>query len=134
MPSPRPLDGVRVLDLSQIVAGPACTRVLADLGADVIKVESRDGDLSRTVPPFVDGLGVLYTQLNAGKRSVCVDIRSDAGADLVTRLAERADVLVENYRPGALAGHGLGYDALSARHPQLIYVSISGFGQEGRWA
>jgi CoA:oxalate CoA-transferase len=131
---PSPLDGVRVLDLSQIVAGPACTRVLADLGADVIKIESPNGDLSRSVPPFVDGMGALYAQLNAGKRSVCVDIRTSEGAEIVTRLAERCDIFVENYRPGALAGRGLGYDVLADRNPRLIYLSISGFGQEGPWA
>ncbi len=134
MSTPGPLDGVRVLDLSQIVAGPACTRVLADLGADVIKVESPNGDLSRTVPPFVEGIGALYAQLNAGKRSVCVDIRAPEGAELVARLAERSDVFVENYRPGALDGRGLGYDALATRNPRLVYLSISGFGQDGPWA
>src|SRR5262245_20672297 len=134
MQLPRPLDGIRVLDLSQIVAGPACTRVLADLGADVIKVESPNGDMSRTVPPFVEGVGALFAQLNAGKRNVSIDIRQDEGAQLVGHLAERSDVLVENYRPGALARHGLGYDTLAARQPRLIYVSISGFGQDGPWA
>ncbi len=134
MALPGPLDGVRVLDLSQIVAGPACTRVLADLGADVIKIESPNGDLSRTVPPFVEGVGALFAQLNAGKQSVCIDIRTPEGTDLVLRLAERSDIFVENYRPGALDGRGLGYDALAVRNPRLVYLSISGFGQEGPWA
>ena len=87
MPLPRPLEGVRVLDLSQIIAGPACGRVLADLGAEVVKIESPAGDLSRTVPPIVDGIGALYAQMNAGKRHLCVDIRTAAGAELVARLA-----------------------------------------------
>ena len=134
MTPPRPLDGVRVLDLSQIVAGPVCTRVLADLGADVIKVEAPTGDLSRTVPPAVDGVGALFAQLNAGKRSTCIDIRTSGGAELVAALAEHSDVLVENYRPGALSGRGLGYTELAVRQPRLIYLSISGFGQEGPWA
>src|SRR5215218_10111353 len=129
-----PLDGVRVLDLSQIVAGPACTRVLADLGADVVKIESPTGDLSRSVPPAVDGIGALFAQLNAGKRSVCIDIRRADGVALVARLVECGDVLVENYRPGALEGRGLGYEALAARNPRLVYLSISGFGQDGPWA
>src|ERR1700722_12491619 len=134
MPLPRPLEGVRVLDLSQIIAGPACSRVLADLGADVVKIESPAGDLCRTVPPIIDGIGALYAQMNAGKRHLCVDIRSPGGAELVARLAERSDVLVENFRPGALRARGLGYEALAARNPRLIYLSISGFGQQGVWS
>ena len=123
-----------MLDLSQIIAGPTCGRVLADLGADVIKVEAPTGDLCRTVPPEVDGIGALYAQLNAGKRHVAVDIRAERGAELVASLAEHADVLLENFRPGALAGRGLGYDVLAARNPRLVYLSISGFGQDGVWA
>lgn len=134
MSLPRPLEGVVVLDLSQIIAGPTCGRVLADLGADVIKVEAPTGDLCRIVPPEIDGIGALYAQLNAGKRHVAVDIRTDRGAALVASLAERADVLLENFRPGALAGRGLGYDALAARNPRLVYLSISGFGQDGVWS
>ena len=134
MPLPRPLEGVRVVDLSQIIAGPACGRVLADLGAEVIKIESPAGDLSRTVPPIVDGIGALYAQMNAGKRHVCADIRTSAGADLVARLAEKSDVLIENFRPGVLTGRGLGYEALAARNPRLVYLSISGFGQTGVWS
>jgi len=130
---PRPLEGVRVVDLTQIVAGPACGRMLADLGAEVIKVESPAGDLSRGVPPAIEGIGVLYAQFNAGKRHVCIDIRTEGGPELVARLAERSDVLIENFRPGALRQRGLGYDAVSARNPRLIYLSISGFGQDGPW-
>jgi CoA:oxalate CoA-transferase len=134
MTLPRPLEGVRVLDVSQIIAGPACGRVLADLGADVVKIESPAGDLSRTVPPIVNGIGALYAQMNAGKRHLCVDIRSSEGSELVARLAERSDVLIENFRPGALSARGLGYEALAARNPRLIYLSISGFGQRGVWS
>jgi CoA:oxalate CoA-transferase len=134
MPLPRPLEGVRVLDLSQIIAGPACGRVLADLGAEVVKVESPRGDLCRTVPPIVNGISALYAQMNAGKRHVCADIRAAAGADLVARMAEQCDVLIENFRPGALAGRGLGYTALAERNPRLVYLSISGFGQTGVWS
>jgi crotonobetainyl-CoA:carnitine CoA-transferase CaiB-like acyl-CoA transferase len=134
MMPPRPLEGLRVLDISQIVAGPACGRLVADLGADVIKLESPDGDLARTVPPSVEGVGALYAQFNAGKRHVCIDIRAPEGAELVACLADRCDVLIENFRPGALAGRGLGYDRLAARNPRLIYLSISGFGQDGPWS
>lgn len=134
MPLPRPLEGVRVLDVSQIIAGPACGRVLADLGADVVKVESPAGDLCRTVPPIVEGIGALYAQMNAGKRHLCVDIRSPEGAEILARLAEQSDVLIENFRPGALSGRGLGYEALAVRNPRLIYLSISGFGQQGVWS
>jgi CoA:oxalate CoA-transferase len=134
VPLPHPLEGVRVLDLSQIIAGPACGRMLADLGADVVKVESPRGDLCRTVPPMVNGIGALYAQMNAGKRHVCADIRTPAGADVVARLAAQCDVVIENFRPGVLAGRGLGYVELAARNPRLVYLSISGFGQTGIWS
>ncbi len=133
MPPPGPLDGIRVLDLTQIVAGPLCGRVLADLGADVVKVESPAGDMARGVPPIVDGIGALYAHMNAGKRSVCIDIRAPGGAGLVAGLAEHSDVLLENFRPAALNGRGLGYDQLRVRNPRLVYCSISGFGQDGPW-
>ena len=131
---PGPLDGIRVLDLTQIVAGPICGRVLADLGADVVKVESPSGDLARAVPPVIDGVGALYAHMNAGKRSACIDIRAHGGAELVAGLAERSDVLLENFRPAALNGRGLGYAQLRERNPRLVYCSISGFGQDGPWA
>jgi len=131
VPAPGPLDGIRVLDLTQIVAGPVCGRVLADLGADVVKVESPAGDMARAVPPIVDGVGALYAHMNAGKRSACIDIRAPGGAELVAGLAERSDVLLENFRPAALNGRGLGYDQLRMRNPRLVYCSISGFGSSG---
>ena len=120
-----------VLDLTRIVAGPICGRVLADLGADVIKIEPPEGDLSRRVPPIVDGIGALFAQMNAGKRNVCIDVRAPGGAELVRDLARRADVFIENFRPAALSGRGLGYDTLRADNPGLIYCSITGFGQTG---
>jgi crotonobetainyl-CoA:carnitine CoA-transferase CaiB-like acyl-CoA transferase len=131
MSTPGPLDGIVVLDLTRIVAGPICGRVLADLGADVIKIEPPEGDLSRRVPPMVDGIGALFAQMNAGKRNVCIDIRAPGGAELVRDLARRADVFLENFRPAALSGRGLSYDALRADNPGLIYCSITGFGQTG---
>ena len=120
-----------VLDLTRIVAGPICGRVLADLGADVIKIEPPEGDLSRRVPPIVDGIGALFAQMNAGKRNVCIDVRAPGGAELVRDLARRADVFIENFRPAALSGRGLGYDTLRADNRGLIYCSITGFGQTG---
>jgi CoA:oxalate CoA-transferase len=126
-----PLDGVVVLDLTRIVAGPICGRVLADLGADVIKIEPPEGDISRKVPPIVDGIGALFAQMNAGKRNVCIDIRAPGGAELVADLARRADVFIENFRPAALSGRGLSYDVLRVSNPGLIYCSITGFGQTG---
>ena len=114
----KPLDGVRVLDLTHTLAGPLCTRILADLGADVVKVEGPTGDQVRPFPPVVDGTSAFFHHFNAGKRSVCVDIRDPAGADLVARLATRADVLVENWRPGALARRGLGADVLRVGQPR----------------
>jgi CoA:oxalate CoA-transferase len=129
-----PLAGVRVLDLSQVLAGPVCGRILADLGADVIKIEAPHGDRTREVLPHVNGQSLYYTHANAGKRGVGVDLRTEAGAALVARLAEQADVFIENFRPGVLARRGLGADGLLARNPRLVYCSISGWGQDGPWA
>ena len=132
--STAPLAGVRVLDLSQVIAGPLCGRVLADLGADVIKIESPDGDRTREVLPLVNEQSLYFTHANAGKRGVGVDLRTADGAALVARLAEHADVFIENFRPGVLARRGLGVDDLLARNPKLVYCSISGWGQDGPWA
>lgn len=130
-----PLAGVRVLDLSQIVAGPICGRVLADLGADVVKIEAPKGDGSRLFPPGVGAPrpGPYFSHMNAGKRDACIDVRTDAGAELVARLAEQCDVVLENFRPGVLERRGLGADALMARNPRLVYCSITGFGVDGPW-
>jgi len=138
-PVDAPLAGVRVLDLSQIVAGPICGRVLADLGAEVIKVEAPKGDGSRVFPPTGSSEagatrpGPYFSHMNAGKRDVCIDVRTDDGAALVAQLAERCDVLLENFRPGVLERRGLGADALLARNPRLVYCSITGFGVDGPW-
>ncbi|MFA5885044.1 MAG: CaiB/BaiF CoA-transferase family protein [Acidimicrobiia bacterium] len=135
VPVPRtPLDGVRVLDLSQVVAGPLCGRVLADMGADVVKVEFPNLDRTREVLPEVNGQSLYFTHLNGGKRAIGIDLGTDEGAALVGRLAERVDVLIENFRPGVLARRGLGADDLLARNPRLVYCSISGWGQAGPWA
>jgi len=129
-----PLAGVRVLDMSRVVAGPMCGRLLADLGAEVVKLEPPRGDSSRTVLPRVGEVGVYFAQLNAGKRNISVDLARPEGAELVGRLAGKADVLLENFRPGVLARYGLGPGPLLERHPRLIYCSISGYGQDGPWA
>jgi crotonobetainyl-CoA:carnitine CoA-transferase CaiB-like acyl-CoA transferase len=134
MAEPRPLAGIRVVDLSEVVAGPVVGRMWADLGADVVKVERPSGDTTRIVTPEVDGQSVYFTQLNAGKRNISLDLRDPTAAALVARLAERSDVLIENFRPGVLDKRGLGARALRERNPRLIYCSISGWGQSGPWA
>jgi CoA:oxalate CoA-transferase len=130
----RPLDGTRVLDLSRVLAGPYVGRMLADLGADVVKVEPPEGDVTRKWGRVIAGLSGYYTQQNAGKRNVCIDLRAPGGPELVRELAARADVLVENFRPGVMAQFGLDWPNLSARNPRLVMLSISGFGQDGPMA
>jgi crotonobetainyl-CoA:carnitine CoA-transferase CaiB-like acyl-CoA transferase len=130
-PLARPLEGLRVLDLARVLAGPYVGRMLADLGADVVKVEPPDGDVTRKWGVVRHGLSGYFTQQNVGKRSVCVDLREEGGADLVRKLAAQADVVVENFRPGVLDQYGLGYEALRAVNPKLVMLSISGFGQHG---
>ena len=130
-----PLDGMTVLDATQVMAGPFCTLLLADMGADVIKVEKPDGDDSRRIgPPFIKGESAAYLGINRNKQSVVLDLRTDAGKDAFRRLASKADVVAENYRPGTMARLGLGPDDLRKDHPELIYVSVSGFGQTGPYA
>ena len=142
-PAPGPLTGLRILDLSRILAGPTCTQLFGDLGADVIKVE-RPGagdDTRHWGPPYVrdaDGAdtteSAYYLCANRNKRSVTIDFSKPAGAALVCDLLAHCDVLIENLRVGALAGYGLGYDDLRERFPGLVYCSISGFGQDGPYA
>lgn len=125
------LEGLRVLDLTRVIAGPAATRTLADLGAQVLKVEPPDGDLMRRGVPKIGGVAVGYTQQNAGKKHLSIDLSQEAGQQLVRDLGTHCDVLVENYRPGVAARLGIGYDTMSRLHPQLVYCSISGYGQTG---
>jgi crotonobetainyl-CoA:carnitine CoA-transferase CaiB-like acyl-CoA transferase len=127
----RPLQGIRVLDLSRVLAGPYAGRMLADLGADVVKVEPPEGDVTRKWGKRIAGLSGYYTQQNVGKRNVCIDLRVAGGPELVARLAEHADVLLENFRPGVMERFGLSYAQLSQRNPRLVMVSVSGFGQQG---
>lgn len=124
-------EGVFVLDFTAMIAGPYCTRLLADLGADVVKIEPPQGDHMRLRSPLRDGRSAYFGGLNCGKRSVAVDLGVEAGRRLVQGLAERADVIVENFRPGVMKRLGLDYDRVSARNPRVVYCSISGFGQSG---
>jgi crotonobetainyl-CoA:carnitine CoA-transferase CaiB-like acyl-CoA transferase len=135
-PSSGPLAGVRVLDLSRILSGPFATMIFADLGADVIKLENpRTGDDTREwAPPYQGDQSAYFLSVNRNKRGVAVDLKTERGRDIALRLADGADVLVENFRPGTAGRLGLGYDALTARNPRLIYASISGFGQTGPYA
>lgn len=126
------LDGTRIVDLTSHLSGPFCTMLLADMGADVIKVERKgQGDDSRRMPPFVEGESAVFQQLNRNKRSIELDLKNDKDLDACLRLCDRADVVVENFRPGTASRIGLGYDTLSSRNPRLVYCSISGFGQTG---
>ena len=124
-------EGLRVLDFTTTIAGPHCTRMLADLGADVIKVEAPDGDMMRTRPPLRSGASTYFGQLNAGKRSVVLDLKAARSIDAALRLAATADVLVENYRPGVMRRLGLDYSKLAPENPRLVFCSISGYGQTG---
>lgn len=129
----RPLDGIRVLDLTRVVSGPFCTMQLGDLGAEVIKIERPgEGDDTRTfAPPYQGDQSAYFLSVNRNKQSVTLDLKSPEGAGILWQLIEHSDVLVENFRPGAMERLGFGYDAVRARRPQLIYASISGFGDSG---
>lgn len=129
---PGPLAGVRVIEATTTWAGPMCGCVLADLGADVVKVEIPGGEVVRRLPPLLGGaVSFAHATVNRNKRSVTLDLRKPEGRDLFLRLAESADVVVENFRPGTLARWGVGYDDVRAVKPDVVYVSISGFGQFG---
>ncbi|MSQ40693.1 MAG: CoA transferase [Dehalococcoidia bacterium] len=132
---PGPLEGMRVLDLSWVLSGPYATMVLADLGAEVIKVERPFyGDRARGTAPFMDGHSSYFMSVNRGKKSVTIDLTQPKGKDLILRLVERVDVLVENFTAGTMADLGLDYPVLQQRNPRLIYAAISGFGQTGPYA
>jgi len=128
-----PLEGVVVLDATQVMAGPFCTLLLADMGADVIKVEKlQGGDDSRSFgPPFIAGESAAFLAINRNKRSVTLNLKSEEGRDVLRRLAGRSEILVENFRPGTMEGLGLHYEAIQEVNPTIIYCSISGFGQTG---
>ncbi len=126
-----PLDGLRVLDVTQVMAGPYCAMLLCDMGADVIKVEPPAGDSSRRMAGGQGAESAAFNAVNRGKRGVVVDLKTDGGREVAARLAAAADVMVENYRPGVMARLGLDYATLAATNPRLIYASISGYGQTG---
>jgi crotonobetainyl-CoA:carnitine CoA-transferase CaiB-like acyl-CoA transferase len=125
------LAGLGVVDFTTTIAGPHCTRLLADLGATVIKIEAPDGDMMRTRPPLRDGASAMFGQLNVNKQSVVLDLKNPAGVAAARKLIDGADVLVENYRPGVMQRLGLDYASLSAANPRLVYCAISGYGQTG---
>jgi formyl-CoA transferase/CoA:oxalate CoA-transferase len=127
-----PLQGLRVIDLTRVVAGPYCTMMLGDMGAEVLKIEEpKYGDDSRAWAPYIQGWGSFYIALNRSKKSVALDLKTTDGAAALSRLVETADVLIENFRPGSLAELGFDYASASALNPRLIYCSISGYGQTG---
>lgn len=127
----KPLEGIRILDLTRVLAGPFCTALMADLGAQVIKLEPPQGDDYRHIGPFVDGESALFALTNRGKHSLVIDLKSEEGQSLARRLAASCDVVVENFRPGVAEKLGLGANRLRTLNPNLIYCSISGFGQSG---
>ncbi|MCX6024429.1 MAG: CaiB/BaiF CoA-transferase family protein [Chloroflexi bacterium] len=130
-----PLSGIRVLDFTWVLAGPYSTMILADLGADVIKVERLGQTAEDRGPgPYVQGVSSYFFSINRGKESLAVDLKNPAGKDVILKLAQETDVITENFTPGAMNRLGLGYDALSALNPRLIYASLSGFGQTGPYA
>ncbi|QUN30148.1 CoA transferase [Cupriavidus sp. KK10] len=126
-----PLAGIRVIDFSRVLAGPYCTALLGDLGAEVIKIEPPGGDDYRAVGPFVDGKSGLFSAMNRNKQSIVIDLKTAAGLALARSLCARADVVVENFRPGVADKLGIGYEALRALNPSVVYASVSGFGQTG---
>lgn len=126
-----PLQGIRVIDFTAVIAGPYCTRMLADLGAEVIKLESPEGDNMRARQPMKDGQSLYFGGLNCGKQCIAIDLKHPRSAGLVKELVAKADVVVENYRPGVMQRLGFDYATLSALNPRLVYCSISGYGQSG---
>lgn len=131
---PGPLDGIRLLDLSQGAAGPVCAMLLADLGAEVVKIEPPGGEWGRGLgPPFVAGAAAAFLGMNRNKRGIVIDVKRPGGAGVVLRLAERSDVVVVSLRPGVADRLGIGYEAMAARNPRLVYAAVSAFGQDGPW-
>ena len=126
-----PLQGIRVVEFCQVLAGPFAGCLLAVMGADVIKVEAPEGDLMRQWPPILDGYSQYFASVNRNKRSVVLDLKSEAGRAGARRLARSADILLENFRPGVMAKFGLDYTTLAKEHPALVYCSVSAFGQTG---
>ena len=129
----RPLEGIRVLDFTRVLAGPHAARMLCDLGAEVIKIEPPEGDLTRFGQPRLNSLATYFIQQNVGKLNMSLDFSHARSVEIARRLVEVSDVVIENFRPGVMARLGLGYDDLAARNPRLVYASISGYGATGPW-
>jgi crotonobetainyl-CoA:carnitine CoA-transferase CaiB-like acyl-CoA transferase len=130
-----PLQGIKVIDMTTVLMGPYATQMLGDYGADVVKVESLDGDVTRLIGPTRHpGMGPVFLNTNRNKRSICLDLKKPAGREAVLRLIEQADVLIYNVRPQAMARLDLGYDVVSKRNPRLVYAGVFGFGQDGPYA
>ncbi len=127
----QPLAGIKVLDLTRLLPGPFCTLLLADLGAEVLKIEEPSGDYARYFPPFVNGKGTFFASLNRNKRAMTLNLKDARGVQVLKKLVAGADVLIESFRPGVMERLGVGYEALRAENPSLIYCSISGYGQTG---
>jgi crotonobetainyl-CoA:carnitine CoA-transferase CaiB-like acyl-CoA transferase len=125
------LSGLKVIDFTQVMAGPTCTLCMADLGADVVKVEAPTGDLSRALSPWVHGEGVPFLALNRNKRSIVLDLKQPTHRRAALQLVAQADVLVESFRPGVMERLGLDYATVAAANPRLIYCSVSAYGQHG---
>ncbi|HZJ82877.1 MAG TPA: CaiB/BaiF CoA-transferase family protein [Clostridia bacterium] len=131
----KPLEGIRVLDLTRVLAGPYCTMVLANLGAEIIKIERPGtGDDSRDFGPFVNGESIYFISINRGKKSIAIDLKTKEGKELLLDLVKEVDVLAENFRPGTMEKLGLGYDVLKEANPRLIYAAMSGFGHSGPYS
>src|SRR5712671_3904205 len=128
---PQPLAGIRVIELANFIAGPLCGTLLADMGADVVKIEPPKGDMGRAMPPQHQGESVSFVALNRNKRSLVLDLKQPAARDILLKLAARSDVFLEAYRPGALEKMGLGSADVKAINPKIVYTSVSGFGQTG---
>ncbi|MCI2061532.1 MAG: CoA transferase [Eubacteriaceae bacterium] len=129
------LEGVRVLDLSRVLAGPFCTMMMADMGAEVIKVEMPEkGDDSRAFPPFIEGESVYFMNLNRNKKGITLNLKSEEGKKIFLELVKKADILVENYRPGTMEKLGLGWETLKEVNPKLVYGAVSGFGHTGPYS
>ena len=127
-----PLEGVRVLDLTNVMAGPYCTMVLGDMGAEVVKIETfPGGDHSRRFDPQVNGESYCFAVLNRNKKSLALDMKHPSGKDIAMKLAARADIITENFRPGVVRKLGLDYTAVQKLNPAVVYASMSGFGQTG---
>ncbi len=128
---PRPLAGINVLDFTAFVAGPYASRLMADMGANVIKVEPPEGENLRVIPPVSNGMGGFFAAINVGKRSITLDLKTEDGRAIARDLAARCDIVMENFRPGVMKRLGLDYPTLAKDRDDLIYCSVSGYGQTG---